>query len=301
MKLVIDGNAGAGTISMGGFDYHTGDRATGEARDLRAGRCIGACLEYAALDDQPPDDLCSSATARFPRTGESTIPMGAAARASGPATISRPLRRSSSVLQPGRACHTVGRGPRRAAARRQQIGYYSAGDGRGDEQQPGRQQRQPAGADRCSSTTWHCTARTSALQRTFGEKSSGHTAARSMACDSPHPPRQRSPDFFRAVDSPGPARAGPFYFARDFARANARKCRGTKITSYTIQAKIVVDFRGESPSASAIRAVATLVRSLTMATNALERQEATARTDFRSSSTTAWPKSACSRRMRARS
>ena len=33
---------------MGGFDYHTGDRSTGELRDLRAGRCIGACLEYAA-------------------------------------------------------------------------------------------------------------------------------------------------------------------------------------------------------------------------------------------------------------
>jgi hypothetical protein len=33
---------------MGGYDYHTGDRRVGEARDLRAGRCIGACLEYAA-------------------------------------------------------------------------------------------------------------------------------------------------------------------------------------------------------------------------------------------------------------
>lgn len=53
MKLVIDGNAGAGTISMGGFDYHTGERATGEERDLRAGRCIGACLEYAALVGTP--------------------------------------------------------------------------------------------------------------------------------------------------------------------------------------------------------------------------------------------------------
>ncbi len=53
MKLVIDGNAGAGTISMGGFDYHTGERATGEGRDLRAGRCIGACLEYAALVGTP--------------------------------------------------------------------------------------------------------------------------------------------------------------------------------------------------------------------------------------------------------
>ncbi|MFT5521941.1 MAG: hypothetical protein ACI9IA_002547 [Enterobacterales bacterium] len=48
MKLVINGFAGAGTITMGGFDYHTGDRATGESRDLRAGRCMGACLEYAA-------------------------------------------------------------------------------------------------------------------------------------------------------------------------------------------------------------------------------------------------------------
>ena len=48
MKMVINGFAGAGTITMGGFDYHTGDRATGELRDLHAGRCIGACLEYAA-------------------------------------------------------------------------------------------------------------------------------------------------------------------------------------------------------------------------------------------------------------
>jgi len=53
MKMVIDGNAGAGTIAMGGYDYHTGDRSTGEIRDLRAGRCIGACLEYAALVGNP--------------------------------------------------------------------------------------------------------------------------------------------------------------------------------------------------------------------------------------------------------
>ncbi len=53
MKMVIEGNAGAGTIAMGGYDYHTGDRSTGEIRDLRAGRCIGACLEYAALVGNP--------------------------------------------------------------------------------------------------------------------------------------------------------------------------------------------------------------------------------------------------------
>jgi hypothetical protein len=48
MKLVMNGFAGAGTITMGGYDYHVGNRATGEVRDLRAGRCMGACLEYAA-------------------------------------------------------------------------------------------------------------------------------------------------------------------------------------------------------------------------------------------------------------
>lgn len=53
MKMVIDGYAGAGTITMGGYDYHTGDRVTGELRDLRAGRCIGACLAYAARRETP--------------------------------------------------------------------------------------------------------------------------------------------------------------------------------------------------------------------------------------------------------
>jgi hypothetical protein len=53
MKLVIDGNAAAGTIEMGGFDYHTGDRATGEARDLNLGNCIGAVLEYASRVNKP--------------------------------------------------------------------------------------------------------------------------------------------------------------------------------------------------------------------------------------------------------
>lgn len=53
MKLVVEGRAGAGTITMGGYDYHTGERGTGEIRDLRAGRCIGACLEYAARKNVP--------------------------------------------------------------------------------------------------------------------------------------------------------------------------------------------------------------------------------------------------------
>jgi hypothetical protein len=53
MKLVVDGIAGAGTVEMGGYDYHTGDRSTGEARDFRAGQCIGACLDYARRTQTP--------------------------------------------------------------------------------------------------------------------------------------------------------------------------------------------------------------------------------------------------------
>ena len=53
MKMVLDGHAGVGTISMGGYDYHTGNRSNGEVRDLRAGRCMGACLQYAAANGTP--------------------------------------------------------------------------------------------------------------------------------------------------------------------------------------------------------------------------------------------------------
>jgi hypothetical protein len=38
---------------MGGYDDHGQGRATGELRDLRAGRCMGACLEYAARRGVP--------------------------------------------------------------------------------------------------------------------------------------------------------------------------------------------------------------------------------------------------------
>jgi hypothetical protein len=48
MKMVINGFANAGTIEMGGYDYHGGRRAEGEVKDFRAGQCMGACLEYAA-------------------------------------------------------------------------------------------------------------------------------------------------------------------------------------------------------------------------------------------------------------
>jgi hypothetical protein len=53
MKLVIDGYAGAGTVAMGGYDYHDGTRATGETRNFKAGQMIGAVLEYAQRKGSP--------------------------------------------------------------------------------------------------------------------------------------------------------------------------------------------------------------------------------------------------------
>jgi hypothetical protein len=53
MKLVLQGYAGAGTITMGGYDYHDGTRATGEMRNFKAGQMIGAVLEYAQRLGKP--------------------------------------------------------------------------------------------------------------------------------------------------------------------------------------------------------------------------------------------------------
>jgi hypothetical protein len=53
MKLVLNGYAGAGTITMGGYDYHDGTRATGEMRNFKAGQMIGAVLQYAAALNVP--------------------------------------------------------------------------------------------------------------------------------------------------------------------------------------------------------------------------------------------------------
>jgi hypothetical protein len=53
MKLVLSGFAGAGTVELGGYDYHDGTRATGEGKDEIAGQAIGAALQYAAAVNSP--------------------------------------------------------------------------------------------------------------------------------------------------------------------------------------------------------------------------------------------------------
>jgi hypothetical protein len=47
MKLVMNGFAGAGTIVLGQYDYHSGNRADGEKKNEHAGLIIGAIIAYA--------------------------------------------------------------------------------------------------------------------------------------------------------------------------------------------------------------------------------------------------------------
>jgi hypothetical protein len=52
-KMVLDGLSATGTITLGGYDYHTGDRVQGDQRDLEAGQMIGRILEAAARKNTP--------------------------------------------------------------------------------------------------------------------------------------------------------------------------------------------------------------------------------------------------------
>jgi hypothetical protein len=53
MKLVMNGYAGAGTIVLGGYDYHSGNRADGETKNQHAGVIIGAIIAYADAVNTP--------------------------------------------------------------------------------------------------------------------------------------------------------------------------------------------------------------------------------------------------------
>ncbi len=52
-KLVLDGYAGAGVVSLGGYDYHGQSRAATGAKDNNAGVMIGRALELAAQKKTP--------------------------------------------------------------------------------------------------------------------------------------------------------------------------------------------------------------------------------------------------------
>jgi len=141
MKMVINGYAGAGTITMGGYDYHTGDRSTGELRDLRAGRCMGACLEYAARVGVP---LMLYVFSDGSVASNGTLDNSVDGRGKGVWTGDNSSTAASFFLvySPAGRPALMG-GTAVEQARHQQIGYFRA-----DASEPCCQQRQSAGQHR---------------------------------------------------------------------------------------------------------------------------------------------------------
>jgi len=52
-KMVLDGLAATGTITMGGFDYHTGNRTEGDSKDREVGSIIGRIMQSASMKNTP--------------------------------------------------------------------------------------------------------------------------------------------------------------------------------------------------------------------------------------------------------
>lgn len=125
MKLVVNGYAGAGTIEMGGYDYHGGARAEGEVKDERAGRCMGACLEYAARQGVP---LMMYVFSDGSLSSNGTIDNSAAGRGKGEWSSDNSSTAGAFFLvyNPGRRPTIIGATPE-VQAMHQQIGYMDAG------------------------------------------------------------------------------------------------------------------------------------------------------------------------------
>ena len=125
MKLVVNGYAGAGCIEMGGYDYHGGARAEGEVKDFRAGRCMGACLEYAARRGVP---LMMYVFSDGSLSSNGTIDNSQDGRGKGEWSSDNSSTAGSFFLvyNPGRRPEIIGATPEEQAIH-QQIGYMDAG------------------------------------------------------------------------------------------------------------------------------------------------------------------------------
>jgi hypothetical protein len=125
MKLVVNGFAGAGCIEMGGYDYHGGARAEGEVKDERAGRCMGACLEYAARVGVP---LMLYVFSDGSLSSNGTIDNSTEGRGKGEWSSDNSSTAGSFFLvyNPGSRPRIIGTTPEEQALH-QQIGYMDAG------------------------------------------------------------------------------------------------------------------------------------------------------------------------------
>ena len=125
MKLVMNGFAGAACIEMGGYDYHGGARAEGEVKDFRAGRCMGACIEYAARVGVP---LMMYVFSDGSLSSNGAIDNSLEGRGKGEWVSDNSSTAAAffMVFDPnGRA--TLRTSPGKTAAQHQQLGYFDAG------------------------------------------------------------------------------------------------------------------------------------------------------------------------------
>jgi hypothetical protein len=125
MKLVINGFAGAACIEMGGYDYHGGQRREGEVKDERAGRCMGACIEYAARIGVP---LMLYVFSDGSLSSDGTIDNSPEGRGKGEWVSDNSSTAASFFLvyNPGGRPVLRGATPEQQA-KHQQIGYFDAG------------------------------------------------------------------------------------------------------------------------------------------------------------------------------
>ncbi|MDX1507881.1 MAG: hypothetical protein R3358_06355, partial [Woeseiaceae bacterium] len=110
--------AGAGCIEMGGYDYHGGARAEGEVKDFRAGRCMGAVLEYAARLQVP---VMMYVFSDGSLSSNGTIDNSQDGRGKGEWTSDNSSTAGSFFL-----VYNPGRRPTLISPANQQIGYMSA-------------------------------------------------------------------------------------------------------------------------------------------------------------------------------
>lgn len=125
MKLVINGFSGAGCITMGGYDYHGGRRAEGEVKDLRAGRCMGACLEYA---DRVGVPLMMYVFSDGSVSSNGVLDNSVEGRGKGEWTSDNQSATAGSfflVYNPGGRANLIGGSPG-LQAQHQQLGFYRA-------------------------------------------------------------------------------------------------------------------------------------------------------------------------------
>ena len=124
MKLVLNGYAGAGCIEMGGYDYHGGQRREGEPKDFRAGRCMGAVLEYAARL-QTPVMIYVFSDGSLSSNGAIDNSVEGRGKGEWDSDNSSTAASFFLVYNPGRQPTIIGATPAEVAAH-QQIGYMSS-------------------------------------------------------------------------------------------------------------------------------------------------------------------------------